>query len=112
MPASLAILSDTHLPRGARRLSSKCLDVLAAADLVLHAGDITTAEMLDELRRLAPVEAVCGHVDEAALQACLPERRVVEVGGARIGMVHDAGPRRGRAERLAAAFAGCNAVVY
>jgi putative phosphoesterase len=68
--------------------------------------------VLDELAVLAPVEAVHGNIDEPALQALLPERRVVDAGGVRIGMVHDAGPRAGRAERLVDAFAGCAAVVY
>ena len=68
--------------------------------------------MLDDLRELAPVEAVAGNMDEPELLAKLPERRVVEVGGARIGMVHVAGPVVGRSKRLAAAFPGCDAVVY
>ena len=68
--------------------------------------------MLDELQSLAPVEAVSGNMDEPGLQAALPQRRVVNVAGARIGMVHDGGPRAGRPERLAAAFEGCDAVVY
>jgi len=108
----IAIISDTHLPRGARRLSPECLELLAASDLVLHAGDVTTAAVLDELRGLAPVEAVYGNVDEDDLRTALPERRVLDVAGVRIGMVHDAGPRPGRAERLVAAFPGCDVVVY
>jgi uncharacterized protein len=80
--------------------------------VALHAGDFTTVSVLEELERLAPVEAVHGNVDEPALQERLPERRVVESGAVRIGIVHDAGPRVQRAERLVAAFPGCAAVVY
>jgi uncharacterized protein len=58
------------------------------------------------------VLAVHGNMDEPELRAALPEARVVEVGGARIGMVHDAGPRTGREARLAARFPGCDAIVY
>jgi len=68
--------------------------------------------VLREIEAYAPVEAVFGNMDEPALQASLPERRVVEVEGARIGLVHIAGPRGGREERLASSFAGCDAVVY
>jgi uncharacterized protein len=68
--------------------------------------------VLDELERLAPVGAVHGNVDEPALRERLPERRVVEAGPVRIGLVHDAGPQARRAERLVAAFPGCAAVVY
>ena len=108
----ITVLSDTHLPRGGRRLAVECLDVLARADRVLHAGDFTTVRVYDELGRLAPLQAVHGNVDEPELQALLPERLVVEAGAILIGMVHDAGPRERRAARLAAAFPGCAAVVY
>jgi len=85
---------------------------LEHADLILHGGDFVAASVLRELGELAQVEAVYGNVDEPALQALLPERRVVEVEGARIGMVHIAGPRVGREERLVSLFPGCDAVVY
>jgi uncharacterized protein len=68
--------------------------------------------VLSELQAYAPVEAVRGNMDEPALQAALPERRVVELERVRIGMVHIPGPRAGREERLAAWFPGCDAVVY
>jgi hypothetical protein len=79
---------------------------------VLHVGDLTAASVLEELRALAPVEAVHGNMDEWPLQELLPERRVVEAGGLRIGLVHDAGPAAGRHERLRAAFPGCGLVAY
>ena len=85
---------------------------LERADLILHAGDFTAASVLRELEAYAPVEAVFGNMDEPALQAALPERRVVEVGETRIGLVHIPGPRAGREERLIAWFPGCDAVVY
>jgi hypothetical protein len=85
---------------------------LESAELILHAGDLVAASVLDDLGQLAPVEAVKGNMDEAELLAVLPDRRVVEVGGVRIGMVHVPGPGVGRGERLVAAFPGCDAVVY
>ena len=72
-----------------------------------------SAAFLGELRGLGPqVEGVSGNMDEPALKASLPKQQVVEVGGLRIGMVHDAGPRVGREARLAARFEDCDAVVY
>ena len=91
---------------------SSLIAVLADADLIVHAGDVVSAAALRELEELGPVAAVHGNVDDAELQAALPGRRVVETGGARIGVVHDAGPRAGRHERLAAAFPDCDAIVY
>ncbi len=68
--------------------------------------------MLRDLRRLGPVAAVAGNVDEPALRDRLPETLVVTLGAARIGVVHDAGPAAGRHERLLARFPGCDVVVY
>jgi uncharacterized protein len=109
----VAVISDTHMPRGARRLPDGCVERLRAADLVLHAGDVASASFLSELEELGPpVLAVYGNVDEPALRATLPETRVVDADGTRIALVHDAGPRAGREERLARRFPGCDAVVY
>jgi putative phosphoesterase len=109
----IAIVSDTHIPRGRRTLPPACVERLRAADLVLHAGDLTSVAFLEELRALGPpVEAVVGNVDEPALHELLPVERVVAAGEARIGMVHVGGPAAGRPERLVARFPGCEAVVY
>ena len=109
----IAVLSDTHMPKGARVLPATCLERLRAADLILHAGDLVGVGFLEELRELGPpVEAVHGNVDEPAVRDLLPETQVVEVEGARIGLVHVPGPRSGREERLAARFPGCEAVLY
>ncbi len=109
----LAIISDTHLPRGGRRLPEACVERLRAADLVLHGGDVMEAGVLAELEALGPpVLAVHGNVDDPELRRALPAERVVEADGARIGMVHDAGPAAGRLERLRGRFPGCAAVVF
>ena len=109
----LAVVADTHLPRGSRRLPQACVERLRAADLVLHAGDFSTAAVLDELEALGPpVAAVHGNVDEPALRERLPSERVVVAGGARIGLIHDAGPARGRLERLRRRFPRADAVVF
>jgi uncharacterized protein len=101
----IAVISDTHLPRGTRWLPDACLERIAAADLLLHAGDFVTVEVLRELEALRPpVAAVHGNVDSSELRSLLPAERVVEAEGARIGLVHDGGPRRGRLERLRRRF--------
>ena len=109
----VAVVADTHLPRGARTLPPECVRRLRAADLVLHAGDHSSLASLEELRALGPpVHAVHGNADEPALRELLPKDLVVEAGGLRIGMTHVPGPRVGREARLAARFPGCAAVVY
>jgi uncharacterized protein len=110
----LAIISDTHLPRGTRALPEACVTRMRAADLILHAGDLIALSVLQELEALGPpVAAVSGNVDRAEVIARVPARRVVELpGDVRIGMVHDAGPARGRLVRQRAAFPDCAAVVF
>jgi len=108
----VVILSDTHIRRGsARRLSDRAYDELGRADVVLHAGDVVGAELLDELGGFAPVHAVLGNNDHE-LVGLLPETRLVDVDGVRIAMVHDAGPRAGRAARLRARFPHAEVVVF
>jgi putative phosphoesterase len=109
----LAVISDTHMPRGARQLPDACVARLVAADAILHAGDLMEAAVLDELLSLGPpVHAVRGNVDSSELQARLPLMRTVEAAGARIGMVHDAGPSTGRLARMRARFPDAHAVVF
>jgi putative phosphoesterase len=78
----------------------------------LHAGDIVATAVLDELGRLARLEAVRGNMDEPVLRERLPKRRVVEIGGVRIGLVHDPGPALGRVARLLGLFPDCEVIVY
>jgi putative phosphoesterase len=109
----VAIVSDTHLPRGTRRIPEACLARIRGADLILHAGDVVAESAFEELGALGPpVQAVHGNTDDPALRERLPARLVAEVEGLRIGMTHDPGPRAGREERLAERFPGCAAVVY
>jgi putative phosphoesterase len=108
-----ALIGDTHLPRGRRRLPEECVARIAAADLVIHTGDFSTVGAYEELAAIGPdLVAVHGNVDEPALRARLPDRTEVKVEGARIGVVHDAGPRRGRLARLRRAFPDADAVVF
>jgi putative phosphoesterase len=101
----IAIISDTHLPRGTRRLPDACVERIQAADLLLHAGDFTSIETLRELEAIGPpLAAVHGNVDSADVRRLLPAERVVEAADARIAMVHDAGPSQGRLERMRARF--------
>jgi uncharacterized protein len=109
----IAILSDTHLPRGNRRLPEACLARLAGAELILHAGDFIAESVLSELESIGPpVLAVRGNVDDRDLRRRLPEERLVEAAGARIAMVHDAGPASGRLWRLRRRFPHADAAVF
>ena len=109
----LGIVSDTHLPRSRRALPADCLEQLAAADAILHAGDFIELSVLEELQALGPpVHAIRGNVDSPELQARLPLVRTVQADGARIAMIHDSGPAAGRLERMRRRFPDADAVVF
>ncbi|MGI8846092.1 MAG: metallophosphoesterase family protein [Thermoleophilaceae bacterium] len=109
----IAIVSDTHMPRGERQLPGACVERMAAADLILHVGDVMTATTLAELELIGPpLLAVQGNVDDAQLRRRLPVERVVDAEGARIGMVHDSGARLGRLERMRLRFPDSDAVLF
>jgi putative phosphoesterase len=111
--ATIAVIADTHLPRGRRRLPEECVRRIAAADLVIHAGDFSSVSAYEEIAAIGPrLVAVHGNVDEPALREWLPERELVEIEGARIGVVHDAGAARGRLGRMRRAFPDAGAVVF
>ena len=78
-------MADTHCPEFADHLPERLFEILNGVELILHAGDITGAQTLDELSRIAPVEAVSGDHD-AALG--LPAVRELNVAGRRIAVVH------------------------
>lgn len=105
------MLADTHLRAGLDRLPVEVVDVLRCSDVILHAGDLVTRPVLDALRALGEVHAVLGNNDHE-LAGVLPEELHLELGGVRIGMVHDSGLRKGRATRMARRFPGADLVVF
>ncbi len=108
----IAVISDTHMPRGARRLPEACVEQLRAADLIVHAGDLLAISALRELETYGRVLAVHGNIDEFPLRATLPAERRIDAGGLVIGLVHDAGPAKGRLARLRRRFPDAAAVVF
>jgi putative phosphoesterase len=108
----IAIISDTHLPRGSRALPQACLKRLEAADLIVHAGDFVTSEVLEELRAIGPVVGVHGNVDDAAVRAALPATAMISADNHRLAIVHDAGPAAGRLRRMRARFGTADAVIF
>jgi putative phosphoesterase len=86
---------------------------LRGADLILHAGDVCTAAVLDELAQYAPVTAVAGNNDGPDVTAWgAAETAALPVGGLRVAMIHDGGPAAGRLARMRARFPGADLVVF
>jgi putative phosphoesterase len=109
----LAVIADTHLPRGGRALPAACREELVRAQAIIHAGDLTSRAVLEELRGFGPpVWAVHGNADDPWLRETLPKELVVELDQVRLGVVHIPGPAAGRAARLVRRFPACDAVIY
>lgn len=101
------------MPKGNRRLPERCLELIGAAEAVIHAGDFFAVPVLAELRALCPaVLAVHGNVDEPALRRELPQELEVGLDDRTLALVHDAGPAKGRLARLRRRFPEADAVVF
>jgi putative phosphoesterase len=88
-------------------------EFLRGAGLILHAGDVCTAGVLDELAQYAPVRVVLGNNDGPDVAAWgAPETATLEVEGFPIAMIHDSGPSAGRLPRLRRDFPGASLVVF
>lgn len=110
---SIAIVADTHLPRGRRRLPEECVRRLRGADLVVHAGDFVSVATLAAIEELGPpVVGIHGNVDCDELARWLPASRTIEIAGATIAVTHDSGPRGGRLARLRRRFPDAGAVIF
>ena len=109
----LLLLADTHVPRRARELPAPVWDEVGRADVVVHAGDWVDVALLDELEERSRRLVACyGNNDGPALRARLPLVSHADVGGLRLGVVHETGPARGREERCDAAHPGLDVLVF
>lgn len=98
---------------GSRPVPRGAWPYLESADHILHAGDVCEASLLDDLRALAPVTVVAGNCDPPAVRDWGAEDETeVDLGGIRIAMVHDSGPKERRRERMKASFPGARVVVF
>src|SRR5688572_6823564 len=109
----LVLTADTHVPARARTLPDRLWADIAAADVVIHAGDWVAEPLLDELlARSRRLIAVYGNNDGPALRARLPEVARADLDGLRLAVVHETGPARGREERCAAAYPDTDVLVF
>lgn len=106
-------MSDTHLPKRAKALPAPLLDALPGADVVVHAGDWVDTDTLDLLEsRSRRLIGVYGNNDGPELRARLPETAYADLGGLRLGVVHETGPAQGREARCAARFPDLDVLVF
>ncbi len=106
-------LADTHAPRRWKSCPPPLAAWLRRADAIVHAGDVCTAAVLDELAQYAPVHAVVGNNDgpDVAAWGALPTL-ATELAGLQVAMIHDSGAAAGRLRRMRAAFPHADLVVF
>jgi hypothetical protein len=109
----VVVLSDTHAPRRWKSCPPQVAEHLRGADLILHAGDVCTPAVLDELSAYAPVRAVSGNNDGPDVAAWgAPETLELELDGLRVAMIHDSGQATGRTARMRRHFPAADLVVF
>src|ERR1700733_13830078 len=109
----IVVLSDTHAPRRWKSCAPAVAAPLRGAALILHAGDVGTAAVLDELAQYAPVTAVAGNNDGPDVAAWgAAETASLTPEGLRVAMIHDSGPAAGRLPWMRARFPEAELVVF
>jgi uncharacterized protein len=107
----VAVISDTHMAGGRRRLPDACVRAIEGADLLIHAGDVMSPEALAEIEAIGPpLVAVAGNMDPTTLQ--LPATARVDTPGGTILVLHEAGAASGRLTRLQRLYPEVAAVVF
>jgi hypothetical protein len=106
-------LADTHAPRRWRACPPAVASWLRQADVILHAGDVCVASVLDELAGYAPVHVVVGNNDAADVVAWGARPTLeIELATLKVAMIHNAGPADGRLRRMRSTFPHADVVVY
>ena len=88
---TIGVISDTHIPERADKIPAGVLKIFKGVDLIIHAGDLTSLEVLDALNKISRVKAVSGNMD--SLQVCrkLPQKEIIKIGRFSVGVTHGRG---------------------
>ncbi|WP_226038216.1 metallophosphoesterase family protein [Aquibacillus saliphilus] len=101
----IVVIADTHMPKRAKHLPKRLIEGLINVDLILHAGDWQTREVLEELTVYAPVQGVAGNVDGDDLHSLFGKRKVLDFGNISIGLTHGDGKSKTTEKRALDDFA-------
>ncbi len=107
----ICVISDTHAS-SLNELPDKLVAKLGEADLIIHAGDFTEKSLLDELRALGEVKAVCGNMDSNEIRQSLSPKDEFTVVGKTIGLTHGTGSRSGIVARVRQMFDSPDVIIY
>ncbi len=101
----ITVISDTHISRKGQELPLQVLKSIENTDLLIHAGDFTSAKLLYYLEALTQVEAVAGNNDGTDILIHLGKKKVIELGRYRIGITHGEGAYGNILQRIKRTFA-------
>ncbi|MFC1928339.1 metallophosphoesterase family protein [Chloroflexota bacterium] len=107
----IGVISDTHV-KTLDEISSPILKALAEVDIIVHAGDFTERAVLEGLRALGKVRAVCGNMDSSELKRILPQKEAFVVNEKRIGLIHGSGAPWGITDRAREQFSNVDVLIY
>ncbi len=107
----IGIISDTHV-KTLDELPATIITALAGVDLIIHAGDFTELPVLEGLRQLGAVKAVCGNMDSAELKRTLPQKELFVVNRKKVGLMHGWGAPWGIADRVREMFGDVDIIVF
>ncbi|MBU4251497.1 MAG: metallophosphoesterase [Candidatus Omnitrophica bacterium] len=113
--AKIGVISDTHILDKGGHIPGVVLDAFKHVDLIIHAGDIVSLGVIEELKSVcAKVVAVAGNMDQEAVRKKYPVKQVLEILGVRVGLMHGAGPALNLPELLKDAFRedNCDLIIF
>jgi putative phosphoesterase len=101
----IGVVADTHMPSRAKQLPEALIQGLHGVELILHAGDFTSPEVITQLETIAPVEGVAGNNDGEEIVSRFGRKKVLVYKGFHIGLVHGDGKSKTTERRAQEAFA-------
>ncbi len=100
----IGVVSDTHIPVTRHKLPAELIKALEGCDLIIHAGDLLELWVLEDLRRVSKVEAVCGNMESPKVRSALQDKKILTVGGKKLCLMHGHGNPRNLVEVLKKEF--------
>ena len=108
----IGVLSDTHLKEPHSEFKKMIEFHFRNVEKILHAGDFVDWSVAEYLSSLKGLIAVCGNMDPPDIRKAFPHKRIIEIGGFRIGLIHGGGSPFGIESRVKEEFDEVAAIVY
>ena len=95
----IGVISDTHIPERAQKIPDMVFKVFKDVDMILHAGDLVSVDIIDQLEKIAPTRCVQGNMDRY-YGLKLPKNEVITIEGHKLGLNHGEVYPRGDTQQL------------